>query len=432
MLFELQNQDYNYLYSEVKKLKLFNANHRKHICKDGKPPKSNLYGYSNKQLNPNYRIGHEEHHLFKGYYETKLKHIHPEFQLVVDKIADKYFPKDFYFNSVQINKNTNCKRHTDSKNIGYSIILGLGDYIGGELCVEKDDDIHEINIQKKFYIFDGSKYPHWTNDFINDRYSLIFFNNYDFDYRIAIPSYKRPEILHLKTLKYLQECQIDFNKIDLFLKNKNELSTYHNKLKDYKNINIILHEQHGISSTRNYIQSYYHESNNQFVISIDDDIDYLIKKNKKIYKLNHFINTCFGLTIDKNLNLFGINPCSNVFYMKDKITTNLKYIPGGFFGFIVDKNKYIIHSTFDHLEDYQFSIETFLRDGGVLRFNNFSMITKNFEKGGISDTYGGKELRLKATKQLCEEFYHQYGTACRIVKKKDYYNIQLNHHYKIT
>ena len=58
------------------------------------------------------------------------------------------------------------------------------------------------------------------------------------------------------------------------------------------------------------------------------------------------------------------------------------------------------------------------------------MITKNFEKGGISDTYGGKEIRLKATKKLCEEFYHQYGTACRIVKKKDYYNIQLNHHFK--
>ena len=428
MEIQIQNEDYDYLYKEVKQLKLFHANHRKSICKDNKPPKSNLYGYSNKQLNPNYRIGYEEHPILKGYYETKLKHIHPEFQVVVDTISKKYFPKDFYFNSVQINKNTNCKPHKDAGNIGYSIIIGLGDYIGGELCVEKPDDIYEINIRKKFFIFDGSKYTHWTNDFINDRYSLIFFNNYDFDYRIAIPSYKRPDILHLKTLKYLDDCKIDFKKIDLFLKNEKELSTYHNNLNP--NINIILHEQHGIGATRNYIQTYYYERDNNFVISIDDDIEYLIKKDKKIYKLNHFINTCFGLTMKNNLNLFGINPCSNNFYMKDNITTTLKYIPGGFFGWIVDKNKYLIHTTYDHLEDYQFSIETFLRDGGVLRFNNYSMITKNFAEGGISDTYGGKENRLNATEKLCNEFYNQYGSACKIVLKKDYYNIQLNHHFK--
>jgi len=428
MEFPIDNCDYNYLYSELKKLKLFTCNHRRHICKDNKPPKSCLYGYTNLQCNPNYRVGHENHHIFTNYYETKLKHLYPHFQIVIDKISKKYFPNDFYFNSVQINKNTNCKSHKDGKNIGYSIIIGLGDYIGGELCIEKPDDVHEININKKFLIFDGSKYTHWTNDFINDRYSLIFFNNFNFNYRIAIPSYKRPKVLLKKTIKYLLETDIDLNKVDLFLKDEEEALKYSENLP--QEINVIIHNQNGIGATRNYIQTYYYESNTKFIVSIDDDIESIVKKDKKIYKLNHFINTGFGLTMKNNLNIWGINPCSNNFFMKDRVSTNLKYIPAGFFGFIVDNNKYCIHTQYDHLEDYAFSCEAFLRDNGVVRFNNYSMITTNFAEGGISETYGGKKNRLNETEKLCNEFFSQYGDMCRIVKKKNYYNIQLNYHFK--
>ena len=40
------------------------------------------------------------------------------------------------------------------------------------------------------------------------------------NYKIAIPSYKRPITLRDKTLKVLQEYKIDANKIHIFVANK--------------------------------------------------------------------------------------------------------------------------------------------------------------------------------------------------------------------
>ena len=82
---------------------------------------------------------------------------------------------DFKFESVYVNKNTICKKHLDSGNGGKTLLVGFGDYTGGDTvlvidCVEK-----HFNISKSSIIFDGSKIVHSSEPFNGTRYSLVFF-----------------------------------------------------------------------------------------------------------------------------------------------------------------------------------------------------------------------------------------------------------------
>tara|TARA_Y100001970_G_scaffold274184_1_gene373563 strand:+ start:138 stop:728 length:591 start_codon:yes stop_codon:yes gene_type:complete len=90
------------------------------------------------------------------------------------KIKD---PK-FKFTSVQYNKNHRAARHKDSKNVGVSYIVGLGNYTGGELIIFDENEKNPIkhNIKNKFYKFNGSIYPHETSPFKGERYTLVFYH----------------------------------------------------------------------------------------------------------------------------------------------------------------------------------------------------------------------------------------------------------------
>ena len=90
------------------------------------------------------------------------------------KLLGKYY--NFNFTSVQINKNFKCNRHKDNVNIGESMIISLGNYEGGNLCIEYEDGLKKINIKNAPYFFNGSKYFHFVEEFNGTRYTLVFFN----------------------------------------------------------------------------------------------------------------------------------------------------------------------------------------------------------------------------------------------------------------
>jgi len=72
------------------------------------------------------------------------------------------------------NRNFQCKLHRDRVNQGESIIVGLGDYEGGELQVLP---FGAFDIRYRFLQFDGSKYEHGTLPFQGQRYSIVFYSS---------------------------------------------------------------------------------------------------------------------------------------------------------------------------------------------------------------------------------------------------------------
>jgi len=86
---------------------------------------------------------------------------------IYDECA-RLFP-EHNFDCVMINKNFKCPPHKDKNNIGESIIIGLGNYNGGDLVVEGDGQC----LLYSPFIFNGSEKEHWVEDWTGDRYTVV-------------------------------------------------------------------------------------------------------------------------------------------------------------------------------------------------------------------------------------------------------------------
>ena len=84
---------------------------------------------------------------------------------------------NFKFTSIQVNKNQRTAKHTDSRNVGESYIVGLGNYSGGEILIYDEDGKNpkKVDIKNKFVKFNGSKLPHETAPFKGQRYTLVYY-----------------------------------------------------------------------------------------------------------------------------------------------------------------------------------------------------------------------------------------------------------------
>ena len=251
------------------------------------------------------------------------------------------------------------------------------------------------------------------------------------DYIIAIPSYKREETLKNKTLRVLQEQGISKKKIFIFVGNKEEYEKYKNTLPKYYN-KIIIGEV-GMGAIRNFITDYFPKG--QKIFNMDDDINGFVEltkeKNKntkskfqsKKFKgndLDNFIRKGFDECKKNNLSLFGIYPASNPFFMKKRITYDLRYIIGSCWGCINNKN---VKVSMDDKEDFERTLKYYKQDGGVIRFENVTVISGYYtEKGGMQETRT-KDRVLKSAKKLVD----QYPDLCKLYlgKKSGYAEVKL-------
>jgi hypothetical protein len=197
------------------------------------------------------------------------------------------------------------------------------------------------------------------------------------NYVVAIPTYNRHDVLDKKTLKTLIEGNVNKNRIFLFVANKEQYKLYEETVP--KNMyNQIIIGKKGITNQRKFIAKYFTEG--QYVISMDDDVEqFEILKGDKLVKLkdvDQFFIQAYNLLKKEHLFIWGIYPVRNPFFMYKNITTDLRFIIGVTFGFIVRHNKKLEPSIkAETKEDYEQTILYFKMDGGVLRFNNIT--TKN-------------------------------------------------------
>jgi len=257
------------------------------------------------------------------------------------------------------------------------------------------------------------------------------------NYEIAIPSYRRSQLLKEKTLKLLSDTNI--KNIRIFVRDQEELSQY---IRDCGNgYEYIITHAKGIKNTRNFLRNYYYTTNKHldFVLFVDDDIDSLEKlkcSNEKIKitpeKLEQEILNMYNETKKRNLKFWGICGFNNAFFMKDTISTNLKYIIGAFCGLVKPSEGELIETVIEHGEDYEFTIKHFLTDGGVVRFNNYCINTKYYrEEGGICQDLGGIEKRNENAKESLTYLENEYPEMGKMIQKKNgMYDFRFNSRFK--
>lgn len=113
-----------------------------------------------------------------GYKDAINNTLHPDVYAALKHVASEL---KIECNAYTVNKNLQCKMHTDKANVGESTIVGMGDYTGGELLLEskKDGDVSKvsgIDIKYRPFTFDGHTTTHGTAPFVGTRYSIIFYS----------------------------------------------------------------------------------------------------------------------------------------------------------------------------------------------------------------------------------------------------------------
>ena len=234
------------------------------------------------------------------------------------------------------------------------------------------------------------------------------------NYEIAIPSYNRTAILSSHTLSMLESFKIPHSILTVFVASAEEEVKYREVVP--ATIRIVVGEK-GVRAIRNIITNHYPED--AWVVSIDDDIDGFVecvstKERRPVTDLDAWIRTAFQECVKKNYNLWGIYPMNNPFYsFKLKpMSQDRKFCIGHFFGVINKK----VTTHIDYKEDYERSIRYTKRDGGVIRFNHISAVTKFGRKGGVDKT--AKE-RLPVYKKEIEYLVAEFPNIIRLNPKRE-------------
>ena len=239
------------------------------------------------------------------------------------------------------------------------------------------------------------------------------------DFKIAIPTYNREKTIKEKTLKTLSSYDITLKDIDIFVANEQQAELY---LKSLGDCNIVIGEL-GIGKQRNFIEKFYPEGTK--LIQVDDDIQgfYRFIDKKTLKPLNDLVNEFFikGFSIceKKKLKCFGYYGVFNPFFMSNKIKFDLCYILGVCFGVIVEHSEFLERTT-EHGEDYEYSIRQYIKNDGLVRFENITCKTNYCtEKGGLQDTRTQENVN-NGIKQILRTFpnYCKLREGKKLIKNK--------------
>jgi hypothetical protein len=226
------------------------------------------------------------------------------------------------------------------------------------------------------------------------------------DYQIAIPSYKRPETIKKKTLKVLDSHNIDPNRVTIFVANAEELESYTNSLLDTPYQKLVVGVP-TIGAQRNFIERYYPEGTR--LMMFDDDVDEVQRKisEQKLGPIDNLEEEIIFKGFEEcekvGAKTFGIYAASNAYFMKDRVYTKLCYVIASMFGVIVEHSDDLVRVT-NHGEDYEYSIRQYIRNGAVVRFDNYTVKSNYYKEEGGLQTIRTKEYVYNSIKTIADMF----------------------------
>lgn len=225
----------------------------------------------------------------------------------------------------------------------------------------------------------------------------------DTSYIIVIPSFNRPELIQSKTLALLYRHNIPHHKITIFVANKEQYDLYKSTVPQTLYGSLVIGVL-GLKNQRNFIMDYYPEGTN--IVQMDDDLDKIVeliisgnqKTIKPIENLHEFIQHAFQICREKNIFLWGVYPLANSRFMTPTITTNLRFIVGPFWG-VINRHRNDLKLTIDEKENTERTLQHYVIDHAVLRFNNVGIETRYYKnKGGMQNE--GKNRKDEALKSV--------------------------------
>lgn len=250
---------------------------------------------------------------------------------------------------------------------------------------------------------------------------------------VAIPSYKRAEILASHTLPALQAARVPSSAIYVFVANNAEKAVYEAILprSAYRKL-IVGHK--GISKQRTFIMRYFPEGTRIF--QVDDDIRSFMQLTKKgpnrassgstrSVDLPKWINKGFQLCKEHGCTIFGFYPVPNEYYMSTDASVGSYMIVVCAFGVVASHDKRWCTQE-DELDDYERTLQHLENEGRVVRLNNITYHTKYMAPGGMladgADRSTASKIRAR---QLIKRYPDWLQPEMKYKPRYNWYNPQL-------
>ena len=205
------------------------------------------------------------------------------------------------------------------------------------------------------------------------------------DYRVAIPSYHRPDRIAQATLPLLKGAGVDMERVVVFLADEQEYDAYQPALRKF---GVAANVGHGVTlrAARAAIGDAYPVGTP--LVQIDDDVTRFVRRVDAktavdVTDLPAVFEEGFAAA---HGTLWGVYQVPNPFYMGDRVRAGLWFIDGTFFGYTVRGKAHEV-PTLDHGEDYERSLAFFDAMGAVVRLDMYAFKGRIWdEPGGMQDT----------------------------------------------
>lgn len=227
----------------------------------------------------------------------------------------------------------------------------------------------------------------------------------------AIPSRARAETLVAKTLPLLRRLGIPDAAITVFVA-EDEMVVYSSTLSLAGFHPRVVEGALGVGPNRNAILDHYEPGAR--VVSVDDDMrDLVIAEDEKTLRpieppeWEALLGEAWGMLGDTGARIWGLYPVPNAYFMRPRISTRLTYIAAGLYGFVSDREPDSpLRVTLEDKEDFERSLQCYVADGVVVRFDFVSWRTEGYHgKGGMqADGLRTPERVREATEDLVRRF----------------------------
>ena len=242
------------------------------------------------------------------------------------------------------------------------------------------------------------------------------------NFKVAIKTYKRTDVLKEKTLAMLAEAGIPDGEITLFVVSDSEEQAYREALagRGYNYVQCGPGINNAVRAYRSHFPA------GTWVLHVDDDIAALMKKSgenqlSQVTNLIEYVETMFEITEKNDSRMWGVYPVQNAFFMKEHVTMGLRFCCAVFQGFISDGGRDIsLFPECGNKDDFELSIKLYLADGAVIRDEAVTVKTAYYtsNKGGTAGD--GAELREKRHLDAANMLASRYPDHCSLVKKKGF------------
>lgn len=242
-------------------------------------------------------------------------------------------------------------------------------------------------------------------------------------YAIAIPSYKRAELLEQTTLEYLIASNVDMRRLSIFVSNEAERDEYKRRF-GAKLVRWDGRDLTNVTEKFNAIHFAYEPGTQVFVM--EDDIEGLVmggpgadgkpsNAKKDALELDQIVR--MGFERIANGGIWGIAPHSNGYFFTGKVSNTLRLVVAHAFGFIATRDPDLAVSQIAK-SDYERTCRYFIKYGETWRLDMVGVKTDSYTQAGGMQADLAREQRLKAETESCAYLVRRYPHLLKLNTKK--------------